>query len=276
MTETTMLPTAVLRPFRDHPYYVRNDEEMDALADSIREHGVLSPLIVRPLEDAPGEYEVVSGHRRLFAAKLAGLHEVPAMIRELDRDAAAILLVDSNLHRDHVLPSEKAFALKMKMDALSHQGSRREGEKWSVARLSEDANISERKVHRYIRLTHLARELLELVDEGRIALTPASELSFLTEREQADLVNAIAYTDATPSVSQALQMRRLSQEGRLTAKEITNILSELKPNQYEQLRLRRDDLKRYFPSYCTDEQMKRDILRGLELLQRKRNRDQGR
>ena len=276
MTETTMLPTAVLRPFRDHPYYVRNDAEMDALADSIREHGVLSPLIVRPLEDAPGEYEVVSGHRRLFAAKLAGLHEVPAMIRELDRDAAAILLVDSNLHRDHVLPSEKAFALKMKMDALSHQGSRREGEKWSVVRLSEDANISERKVHRYIRLTHLARELLDLVDEGRIALTPASELSFLTEREQADLVNAIAYTDATPSVSQALQMRRLSQEGRLTAKEITNILSEPKPNQYEQLRLRRDDLKRYFPAYCTDEQMKRDILRGLELLQRKRNRDQGR
>lgn len=277
MSQTTMLAVECVHPFRDHPYYVRNDAEMDALAESIREHGILSPLIVRPLEDAPGEYEVVSGHRRLFAAKVAGLREVPAMIRTLDRDAAAIALVDSNLHREHILPSEKAFAYKMKMEALSHQGtSRQVGEKWSVARISSDANESERMIHRYIRLTHLSRSLLNLVDEGQIALTPAVELSFLTESEQHDLAEAIAYTGATPSLSQAQQMKRLSQEGKLTAREIERILSELKPNQREQLRLRRDDLKRFFPANCSDEQMKRDILRGLELLHRQRSRGQER
>ena len=277
MSQTTMLAVERLHPFRDHPYYVRNDAEMDALAESIREHGILSPLIVRPLEDAPGEYEVVSGHRRLFAARAAGLHEVPVMIRTLDRDAAAIALVDSNLHREHILPSEKAFAYKMKMEALSHQGtSRQVGEKWSVARISSDANESERMIHRYIRLTHLSRSLLNLVDEGQIALTPAVELSFLTESEQTDLTEAIAYAGATPSLSQAQQMKRLSQEGRLTTQEITRILSEPKPNQREQLRLRRDDLKRFFPANCSDEQMKRDILRGLELLHRQRSRGQER
>ena len=277
MSQTTMLAVERLHPFRDHPYYVRNDAEMDALAESIREHGILSPLIVRPLEDAPREYEVVSGHRRLFAAKVAGLHEVPVMIRTLDRDAAAIALVDSNLHREHILPSEKAFAYKMKMEALSHQGtSRQVGEKWSVARISSDANESERMIHRYIRLTHLSRSLLNLVDEGQIALTPAVELSFLTESEQADLTEAIAYAGATPSLSQAQQMKRLSQEGNLTAREMERILSEPKPNQREQLRLRRDDLKRFFPANCSDEQMKRDILRGLELLHKQRSRGQER
>lgn len=277
MSQTTMLAVERLHPFWDHPYYVRNDAEMDALAESIREHGILSPLIVRPLEDAPGEYEVVSGHRRLFAAKASGLHEVPAMIRTLDRDAAAIALVDSNLHREHILPSEKAFAYKMKMEALSHQGtSRQVGEKWSVARISSDANESERMIHRYIRLTHLSRSLLNLVDEGQIALTPAVELSFLTESEQADLTEAIAYAGATPSLSQAQQMKRLSQEGQLTAREMERILSEPKPNQREQLRLRRDELKRFFPANCSGEQMKRDILRGLELLHRQRSRGQER
>ena len=277
MSQTTMLAVERLHPFRDHPYYVRNDAEMDALAESIREHGILSPLIVRPLEDTPGEYEVVSGHRRLFAAKVAGLKEVPAMIRTLDRDAAAIALVDSNLHREHILPSEKAFAYKMKLEAIKHQGltSRQ------VVGKSESADsISEfesgRQVQRFIRLTHLSRSLLNLVDEGQIALTPAVELSFLTESEQADITEAIAYAGATPSLSQAQQMKRLSQEGRLTAREITRILSEPKPNQREQLRLRRDDLKRFFPANCSDEQMKRDILRGLELLHRQRSRGQER
>ena len=277
MSQTTMLAVERLHPFRDHPYYVRNDAEMDALAESIREHGILSPLIVRPLEDAPGEYEVVSGHRRLFAAKVAGLREVPAMIRTLDRDAAAIALVDSNLHREHILPSEKAFAYKMKLEAIKHQGltSRQ------VVGKSESADsISEfesgRQVQRFIRLTRLSRSLLNLVDEGQIALTPAVELSFLTESEQADLTEAIAYAGATPSLSQAQQMKRLSQEGQLTAREIERILSEPKPNQREQLRLRRDDLKRFFPANCSDEQMKRDILRGLELLHRQRSRGQER
>ena len=281
MSQTTMLAVEHLHPFRDHPYYVRNDAEMDALAESIREHGILSPLIVRPLEDAPGEYEVVSGHRRLFAAKVAGLREVPAMIRTLDRDAAAIALVDSNLHREHILPSEKAFAYKMKMEALKHQGKRSDLTSAqlapkSVEIVANDASTSKDTIKRYIRLTHLSRGLLNLVDEGQIALTPAVELSFLTESEQADLTEAIAYAGATPSLSQAQQMKRLSQEGRLTAKEIERILSEPKPNQREQLRLRRDDLKRFFPANCSDEQMKRDILRGLELLHKQRSRGQER
>ena len=276
MNQTTMLAVERLHQFRDHPYYVRNDAEMDALAESIREHGILSPLIVRPLEDAPGEYEVVSGHRRLFAAKVAGLREVPAMIRTLDRDAAAIALVDSNLHREHILPSEKAFAYKMKLEAIKHQGrtSGQVGPKLSAEEISD--SDSARQVKRFIRLTHLSRSLLNLVDEGQIALTPAVELSFLTASEQADLTEAIAYAGATPSLSQAQQMKRLSQEGRLTAREIERILSEPKPNQREQLRLRRDDLKRFFPANCTDEQMKRDILRGLELLHRQRSRGQER
>lgn len=276
MSQATMLAVECLHPFRDHPYYVRNDAEMDALAESIREHGILSPLIVRPLEDAPGEYEVVSGHRRLFAAKVAGLREVPAMIRTLDRDAAAIALVDSNLHREHILPSEKAFAYKMKLDAIKHQGrtSGQVGPKLSAEEISD--SDSARQVKRYIRLTHLSRSLLNLVDEGQIALTPAVELSFLTESEQAELTEAIAYAGATPSLSQAQQMKRLSQEGFLTAKEIERILSEPKPNQREQLRLRRDDLKRFFPANCSDEQMKRDILRGLELLHKQRSRGQER
>lgn len=271
-----MLAVERLHPFRDHPYYVRNDAEMDALAESIREHGILSPLIVRPLEDAPGDYEVVSGHRRLFAAKVAGLREVPAMIRSLDRDAAAIALVDSNLHRDHILPSEKAFAYKMKLEAIKHQGrtSGPLGPKLSVDEISESE--SGRQVKRYIRLTYLTRQLLTSVDEGEIALRPAVELSYLKESEQHDLAEAIAYAGATPSLSQAQQMKRLSQEGRLTEREIERILSEPKPNQREQLRLRRDDLKRFFPANCSDEQMKRDILRGLELLHRQRSRGQER
>lgn len=275
MSQTTMLAVEHLHPFRDHPYYVRNDAEMDALAESIREHGILSPLIVRPLEDVPGDYEVVSGHRRLFAAKAAGLREVPAMIRTLDRDAAAIALVDSNLHREHILPSEKAFAYKMKMEALNRQGQTC-GQVGHKSRDSLSDTESGRQVQRYIRLTHLSRSLLNLVDEGQIALTPAVELSFLTESEQSDLAEAIAYAGATPSLSQAQQMKRLSQEGCLTAKEIERILSEPKPNQREQLRLRRDDLKRFFPADCSDEQMKRDILRGLELLHRQRSRGQER
>ena len=278
MSQTTMLAVERLHPFRDHPYYVRNDAEMDALAESIREHGILSPLIVRPLEDASGDYEVVSGHRRLFAAKVAGLHEVPVMIRTLDRDAAAIALVDSNLHREHILPSEKAFAYKMKYDAMRHQGTSSQlGTKLRAdEEIAMKTNESRNQVQRFIRLTRLSRSLLNLVDEGQIALTPAVELSFLTESEQADLAEAIAYAGATPSLSQAQQMKRLSQEGRLTAQEITRILSEPKPNQREQLRLRRDDLKRFFPANCSDEQMKRDILRGLELLHKQRSRGQER
>ena len=275
MSQTTMLAVECLHPFRDHPYYVRNDAEMDALAESIREHGILSPLIVRPLEDVPGDYEVVSGHRRLFAAKVAGLREVPAMIRTLDRDAAAIALVDSNLHREHILPSEKAFAYKMKMDALNRQGQTC-GQVGHKSRDSLSDTESGRQVQRFIRLTHLSRSLLNLVDEGQIALTPAVELSFLTESEQADLTEAIAYAGATPSLSQAQQMKRLSQEGQLTAREIERILSEPKPNQREQLRLRRDDLKRFFPANCPAAQMTRDILPGPHLMHKQRHRGQER
>ena len=192
------IPISKLHPFRGHPYQVRDDDEMDALIESIQEQGILTPLVVRPLENTEDEYEIISGHRRLHAARKAGITEIPAFIYALDRDAAAIALVDSNLHREHILPSEKAFAYKLKMEALSHQGTSRQlGEKWSVSQISDSASESERMIHRYIRLTRLIPELLALVDEGRISLTPAVELSFLPEEIQYELAEAIVCQDCT-------------------------------------------------------------------------------
>ena len=216
MRNMTLLEISKLKPFENHPYYVKDDDEMMNLQESIKENGVLSPLIVRPLEN--DEYEVISGHRRLHASKKAGLTQVPALIYEMDRDAASVLVVDSNLHRENILPSEKAFAYKMKMEAMSRQGKRQDLTLSQVAtkldtaaEIGKETNESRDTVFRYIRLTHLQPKLLEYVDEGRISFTPAVELSYLNDIEQNDLIEAIELEDCTPSLSQAVRMKKLSQ-----------------------------------------------------------------
>ena len=266
-----------LHPFQGHPYQVRDDAEMDALVESIRTHGILTPLIVRPLEDQPNEYEVISGHRRLHAAQKAGIHEVPAFIHAVSRDEASIQLVDSNLHREHILPSEKAFAYKLTMDALSHQGrtSGKVGQKWSREQVSD--TDSGRQVQRYIRLTNLIPALLTLMDEGRIAFSVGVELSYLLKAEQEAVLEAIEFNDCTPSYSQACRMRKESEMFYAgdTPKIVASILSEPKPNQREQIRLRRDRLQQYFPADYPDKQMENDIIAGLDLLRKQRHRDRG-
>jgi ParB family chromosome partitioning protein len=275
MNTTTNIAIANLHPFEGHPYQVRDDEEMDALVESIREHGILTPLIVRPLEDVPMEYEVISGHRRLHAAQKAGIVEVPAIVHAISREEAAIQLVDSNLHREHILPSEKAFAYKLKFDALRHQGrtSGQLGPKLTVDAISEED--SGRQVKRYIRLTHLIPPLLTLMDEGRIAFSVGVELSYLSQHEQRAVADAIELYDCTPSYSQACRMRKESEMlyAGDTAKIVASVLSEPKPNQREQIRLRRDDFRSYFPADYTDKQIKEDIIAGLNLLKKQRYRD---
>jgi len=270
------IPIAKLHPFEGHPYKVLDNEEMNALIESIQENGVTTPLLVRPLEGTTGEYEVISGHRRLHAARMAGLETVPAFIYAIDRDAASILLVDSNLHREHILPSEKAFAYKLKMEALAHQGtSRQVGEKWSVTQISQAANESERQIHRYIRLTHLVPPLLELMDQGRIAFNVGVELSYLPGDAQEHLAALIERDEATPSYSQAVRMHRAENESypAISHARIDEIMAEEKPNQREQIRLRRDEFSKYFPANYSDHQIRDDILAGLDLLQRQRMRE---
>lgn len=273
MNDITEIPVAMLRPFEGHPYKVLDNEEMDELTESIRSQGILSPLIVRPLEGTTDEYEVVSGHRRLHAAIRAGLETVPALVREMDRDTAVITLVDSNLSREHILPSEKAFAYKMKMEALSHQGTSRQlGEKWSVEQISSSGNESERQIHRYIRLTLLIPEILKMVDEKRIAFTPAVELSYLTEDEQRSLLELMESEERTPSLSQAQRMKRLSAEGRLDENVIYAIITEDKPNQIERIRLPAEKIRGYFPESYTPQQIEDVIVRLLENWHRQQQR----
>lgn len=263
-----------LYPFKGHPFKVLDNEEMDQLVESILTQGVLTPLVVRPLDS--GEYEVISGHRRLHACKKAGLETVPALVMDMDRDAAAIALVDSNLHREHILPSEKAFAYKLKMDAMRHQGaSGQVGQKWTRDSIAEGTDDSSRQIHRYIRLTNLIPGILQMVDDGKIALTPAVEISYLTKQEQIDLLETMECEDCTPSLSQAMQMKQLSQAGELDMDTIFEILTQLKPNQQEKISFRVSELRSYFPRSYTASQMTRDILKGLELLRQRReqNRD---
>ena len=277
MNSVTSIPINKLHPFKDHPYKVVDNTEMNTLAESIQENGILTPLLVRPLEGTTDEYEVISGHRRLHAAQKAGMTEVPAFVCPIDRDAAAILLVDSNLHREHILPSEKAFSYKLKFDAMKHQGrtSGQVGPKLTVDDISEDD--SGRQVKRYIRLTNLIPELLDLMDEGRIAFSVGVELSYLDQESQEYLADLIDRDDHTPSYAQAVRMHKEYNAGRDGVEfpwyRIAEIMAEDKPNQREQIRLQRDDLSKYFPSSYTEEQIKRDILRGLDLLKRQRSRD---
>ena len=259
-----------LHPFEGHPYKVLDNEEMEALTESIHTEGILSPLIVRPLEGTDG-YEVISGHRRLHAAQKARLSEVPALVHEISREEAAIVLVDSNLHREHILPSEKAFAYKLKMEALKHRGITC-GQVGHKSRDSLTDDDSGRQVQRYIRLTYLIPELLQLVDDGKIALTPAVELSYLPEKAQACLLEEIRRNDCTPSLSQAIRMKKLYQTGSLSPEDISTIMQEEKANQQEKVSFKTGDLRKFFPKSYSAAQMQETILKLLSEYQRKRQR----
>ena len=270
------ISTNKLHPFPAHPFKVQDDEDMEQLTQSIQMQGVLTPLVVRPLDN--GEYEVISGHRRLHACRKAGIETVPALVYTIDRDAAAIALVDSNLHRERILPSEKAFAYKLKMEALSHQGTSSQlGTKLRTDELiAQQSGESRNQVQRYIRLTNLVPDILEKVDEGRIALTPAVELSYLTEAEQKDLLETMESEDCTPSLSQAIQLKQLSQAGKMGMDTIFGILTQPKANQREKISFRTDEVRKFFPKNYTTAQMQEVILKLLGEYQRKRQRSQER
>lgn len=270
------IPLDELHPFKNHPFKILNNEEMERMIESIRKVGTITPALARPLPD--GGYELISGHRRLAACQVLGFETMPVIVREMSDDEAVIAMVDANLQRETILPSEKAFAYKMKLEAIKHQGvtSRQVGEKLlSVTQVSKDSDDSERQIQRYIRLTYLIPELLSMVDDNKIAFNPAVEISYLDRDEQLILLDAINMNDCTPSHAQSIRLKKMSQDGLLTADAIYAILSEEKPNQREQIKLPRDELRKYFPQNYSDEQIKRDILKGLELLkrQRERNRD---
>ena len=267
------LPIDKLRPFENHPFRVKDDAEMDQLVFSILTQGLLTPIVVRETDTA--EYEVISGHRRLRACQKAGIETVPALIYSMDRDAAIIALVDSNLHREHLLPSEKAFAYKMKMEAMSHQGQRSDLTSSQVATKLDSASSigksqgeSRDQVFRYIRLTYLIPEILQMVDEKKIALTPAVELSYLTESQQRDLLETMESEDCTPSLSQSQQLKKLSQSGALDMDRILELLQQPKANQEEKLRFDMKDIRRYFPKNYTTERIQKTILQLLEKFER--------
>ena len=285
MKETRAEHLAVdkLRPFEGHPFKVVDNEEMDQLTWSILTQGLLTPLVVRPLPN--GEYEVISGHRRLHACKKAGIETVPALIYTIDRDAAAIALVDSNLQREKILPSEKAFAYKMKLEAMNRQGQRTDLTSAQVGRKLETAEIigeqsgdSRNQVRRYIRLTNLIPSILQMVDEGKIALTPAVELSYLTEWEQRDLLETMESEDCTPSLSQAIQMKALSQSGQLDMDTIFHIMTQPKANQQEKISFKVSELRDFFPRHYTAAQMMQEIKVALKERQQRlaRQRDHSR
>ena len=277
VVQAMQLPVNKLRPFEGHPFQVKDDAEMDQLVWSILTQGLLTPISVRPMEN--GEYEVISGHRRLHACQKAGIETVPALIYSLDRDTAAIALVDSNLHRERLLPSEKAFAYKLKRDAMNHQGktSPQVGEKLlTVEKVGLDSGDSKNQVLRYIRLTELIPEILTMVDDGKIAFTPAVELSYLTKQEQQDLLETMESEDCTPSLSQSIQMKKLSQSGELTMDRIFEILREPKANQQDKISFRTVDIRKYFPKNYDAARIQAHIIKLLEADLRKRQRAQER
>ena len=270
------IPLSELHPFKNHPFKVQNNEEMERMIESIRKVGAITPALARPLPD--GGYELISGHRRLAACQVLGIETMPVIIREMSDDEAVIAMVDANLQRETILPSEKAFAYKMKLEAIKHQGvaSAQVGQKLlSVEIVADDAGESRNQIKRYIRLTYLIPELLSMVDENKIAFNPAVEISYLEQSEQRVLLDAMELNDCTPSHAQSIRLKKLSQDGVLDDRMIYAVMSEEKPNQQEQIKFKREDLKKYFPAGYTDEQMRRDIIKGLELLkrQRERNRD---
>lgn len=264
-------------PFEDNPFKIQNNSEMEMLIDSVKENGILIPIVVRPKD---GKYEILSGHRRIYACKVAGIEKVPAIVRELTKDEAVIFMVDSNLQREGLLPSEKGFAYKMKLEAMKHQGrtSAQVGQKLtSVQQIADNTSDSRTQIQRYIRLTNLEKPLLDMVDEGRIALTPAVELSYLLPEEQKDLIETIESEDCTPSLSQSVRMRKLSADGLLTMDKIFEIMTEVKGNQIEVLKIPTDRVRRYFKPDTTYKQMEDYIVKALEhytrYLKRQRDRD---
>jgi len=279
-----MIPVGKLHSFENHPYKVQDNEEMEQLAESIRMNGILSPIIVRPKENTVDEYEIISGHRRIMASQKAGITEVPAFVVSLDRNAAAIALVDSNLHRDHILPSEKAFAYKMKLEAMKRQGLRTDltsdqlGRKLETAEIiGEETGESKNQVRRYIRLTNLIPEILQYVDDGRISFTPAVELSYLTEEEQYTLLEQMGIQDCTPSLSQACRLKKLSREGELSGDVLEAIMGEEKANQREMFKVPMERLRKFLPK--GDAKQAEDfVMKACEYyhkyLIRQRNRDE--
>ena len=276
------IPLSELHPFRNHPFKVKDDEAMMETADSIKQYGVLVPAIARP--DPEGGYELVAGHRRRRASELAEKETMPVIIRDLDDDAATIIMVDSNLQRESLLPSERAFAYKMKLEAVKHQGartdltSRQVGEKsqTSIQKVADQAGESQRQVQRYIRLTELIPELMDMVDEKKIALNPAYELSFLKKEEQVDLLDAMDSEQSTPSLSQAQRLKKYSQEGHLTLDMMRVIMGEEKKSDLDRVTFTSDTLRKYFPKSYTPQRMQETIIKLLEAWQKKRQRDQER
>ena len=275
------IPLSELHPFKNHPFHVRDDEAMMETADSVRQYGVLVPAIARP--DPNGGYELVSGHRRHRASELAGMETMPVIVRELDDDAAVLVMVDSNLQRENILPSERAFAYKMKLEAVKHQGARTDltsaqvGPKLTASeKIAQDSPDSKSQIKRYIRLTELIPDLLEMVDERKIALNPAYELSFLKKEEQEQLLDAMDSEQATPSLSQAQRLKKFSQEGHLTPDVMCAIMSEEKKSEWDRVTLTSETLRKYFPKSYTPKKMQETIVKLLEAWQRQRQREQER
>lgn len=274
------IPLAELHPFKNHPFKVLDDESMQRTVESIARFGVLSPAIARPSPD--GGYELVAGHRRHHACELVGMETMPVIVRELDDDAATILMVDSNLQRETILPSERAFAYKMKLEAIKHQGMRSDltstqvAQKLSVQQVGDEAGVSKDTVRRFIRLTELIPELLEMVDQKQIAFNPAVELSFLKPEEQKQLLEAMDYAQATPSLSQAQRLKKYSQEGKCTFEVMCTVMDEEKKTDIDRVIIKQDVLRKYFPKSYTPKQMEDTIIRLLEQWQRKKQREQER
>lgn len=276
--QRTEMPLSDLHPFEGHPFKVLDDELMEQTVESIKQIGVVSPLIVRP--DPEGGFEILSGHRRLHAAQLAGLETVPVIVKEMDDDAAIIFMVDSNLQRENILPSERAFSYKMKLEAMKHQGQRGEltsdqvGQKsWAVNQLADDANESKTQVQRFIRLTNLIPEILDMVDEKKIAFNPAVELSYLKPSEQKEFLEAMDYAQASPSLSQAQRLKKLSQEGDCTLDAMCEVMNEIKKDELDHVTIKNEVLRKYFPKSYTPKQMQDTIIRLLEKWQRSKQRD---
>ena len=275
--QVQQIPIGELFPFKNHPFKVLDDESMQRTVESVEQYGVLSPLIARPRPE--GGYEIISGHRRQHAAQLAGLDALPVIVRQMDDDAAVLLMVDSNLQRENILPSERAFAYKMKLEALKNQGtrsdltSRQVGEKlWSVSQVGADANESERQVHRFIRLTNLIPELLDMVDEKKIAFNPAVELSHLDTNQQRDFLEAMNDTQNAPSLSQAQRLKKLAQEGHFSYDVAFAVMGEEKKDELDKVVIKNDTLRKYFPRSYTPKQMEDTIIKLLEQWQRKQQR----
>ena len=274
----TEMPLSDLHPFEGHPFKVLDDELMEQTVESIKQISVVSPLIVRP--DPEGGFEILSGHRRLHAAQLAGLETVPVIVKEMDDDAAIIFMVDSNLQRENILPSERAFSYKMKLEAMKHQGQRGDltsdqvGQKsWAVNQLADDANESKTQVQRFIRLTNLIPEILDMVDEKKIAFNPAVELSYLKPSEQKEFLEAMDYAQASPSLSQAQRLKKLSQEGGCTLDAMCEVMNEIKKDELDHVTIKNEVLRKYFPKSYTPKQMQDTIIRLLEKWQRSKQRD---